>query len=106
MLHPAGSATHSFSDADGTLSVAELQLGAVRELANDVTLSGAEEPAAYINESFIGDGTTTAFPLSESAYRDTKRTLINDSFDGVAIDTTQWSGRDPGGLIFLGAGGL
>ena len=28
MLQPAGSVTHSFSDADGTLSVAELQVGA------------------------------------------------------------------------------
>jgi hypothetical protein len=106
MLQPAGSVTHSYSDADGTLSVAELQLGAVRELANDVTLSGAEEPAAYIDESFVGDGTTTAFPLSESAYRDTTRTLINDSFDGAAIDSTVWIGSDPGGHTSLGAGGL
>ena len=106
MLQPAGSVTHSYSDADGTLSVAELQLGAVRELANDVTLSGAEEPAAYIDESFVGDGTTTAFPLSESAYRDTTRTLINDSFDGAAIDSTVWIGSDPGGHMSLGAGGL
>ena len=106
MLQPAGSVTHSFSDADGTLSGAELEVGAVRELANDVTLSGAEEPAAYINESFVGDGTTTVFSLSESAYRDTNRTLINDSFDGAVIDTTQWSGSDPGGHITLGAGGL
>ena len=106
MLQPAGSVTHSFSDADGTLSVAELEVGAVRELANDVTLSGAEEPAAYINESFVGDGTTTVFSLSESAYRDTNRTLINDSFDGAVIDSTLWSGSDPGGHITLGAGGL
>jgi len=106
MLQPAGSVTHSFSDTDGTLSVAELQLGAVRELANDVTLSGAEEPAAYIKESFIGDGTTTVFELTESAYRDADRTLINDSFDGAEIDTTQWSGSDPGGHVSLGGGGL
>ncbi len=106
MLQPAGSVTHNFSDADGTLSVAELQVGAVRELANDVTLSGAEEPAAYVSESFVGDGTTTVFSLTESAYRDTNRTLINDSFDGATIDTTQWSGSDPGSHILLGAGGL
>jgi hypothetical protein len=106
MLQPAGSVTHSFSDADGSLSVTELQSGAIRELANDVTLSGAEEAAAYINESFVGDGTTTVFELTESAYRDAVRTLINDSFDGAAIDTTQWSGSDPGGHISLGAGGL
>ena len=106
MLQPAGSATHSFSGADGSLSVAELQVGAVRELANDVTLSGAEEPAAYIGESFAGDGTTAEFVLSESAFRETKRTWINDSFAGSAIDTTVWQKTDPGSYFSLGAGGL
>ncbi len=106
MLQTAGSATHSFSDADGSLNVAELQVGAVRELANDVTVSGAEEPAAYISESFAGDGTTTEFVLSESAFRETKRTWINDSFASPAIDTTVWQKGDPGAHLSLGAGGL
>lgn len=106
MLQPAGTTTHSFSDADGTLSVSELQVGSVRELANDVTLSGAEEPAAYISECFAGDGTTTEFVLSEAVFRDTKRTLINDSFAGPAIDTTVWEVSDPGAHLSLGVGGL
>lgn len=106
MLQPAGAVTHSFSDADGTLSVAELQVSAVRDLANDVTISGEEEPAAYVNESFAGDGTTTVFKLSESAYRDSKRTLLNDSFDEAAIDTSQWTFSDPGSHISLGTAGL
>ncbi|HEX4154368.1 MAG TPA: hypothetical protein VHY48_02025 [Acidobacteriaceae bacterium] len=106
MLQPAAAVTHSFGDADGTLSVAELQVSAVRDLANDVTISGEEEPAAYVNESFAGDGTTTAFELSESAYRDSKRTLVDDSFDDPAIDTSQWAFSDPGSHISLGAAGL
>jgi hypothetical protein len=106
ILQPAASVTHNFSDADGTLSVAELQVGAVRELANDVTLSGAEEPAAYISESFAGDGTTTEFVLSEAAHRDTTRTLINDSFTAATIDSTTWQVSDPGSHISLGANGL
>lgn len=106
MVQPVGSTTHSLSDADGSLSVAELQVGAVRELANDVTLSGAEEPAAYISESFAGDGTTTVFELSEAAFRETKRTWINESFAGAAIDTTVWQETDPGAHLSLGAGGL
>ncbi len=65
LIQPVGNVTHAFSDANGTLSVSELQTSAVRELANDVTLSGAEEPAAYIEENFFGDGTTTVFNLSE-----------------------------------------
>ncbi len=63
--------------------------------------------AAYINESFVGDGTTTVCShSSESAYRDANRTLINDSFDAAVIDTAQWGGSDPGSHISLGAGGL
>jgi hypothetical protein len=106
MLQPAASVTHSFNDADGTLSVAELQSGAVRELANDVTLSGAEEPAAYISETFAGDGTTTEFVLSEAVFRETTRTIINDSFTGAAIDPSTWQVSDSGGYISLGANGL
>lgn len=105
-LEPAGAVTHNFSDADGTLSVAELQASAVRELANDVTLSGDEEPAAYISESFEGDGTTTAFELSEPVYRDSKRTLVEDSFDGATVDASQWTLVDPGSHLALSGAGL
>jgi hypothetical protein len=106
MMQPAGTTTHSFSDADGSLTVSELQVGSVRELANDVTLSGAEEPAAYISECFAGDGTTTEFILSESAFRETTPTWINDSFAGPAIDSTVWQLNESGTHISLGAGGL
>jgi hypothetical protein len=106
VLQPAGVVTHNFSDADGTLSVDELQTSAVRELANDVTLSGEEEPAAYISESFAGDGTTTKFELSESAYRDSKRTLVEDSFDGPSVDVSQWTVADPGSHLSLTGAGL
>lgn len=78
LMQPVGNVTHALSDANGTLSVSELQTSAVRELANDVTLTGGEEPAAYIGENFFGDGTTTVFNLSESAYRETNRTLVRD----------------------------
>ncbi|HEY5381855.1 MAG TPA: hypothetical protein VIJ65_06340 [Acidobacteriaceae bacterium] len=105
-MQPAGAVTHAFSDADGTLSVAELQVGAIRELANDVTVSGAEEPAAYVSESFAGDGTTTVFKLSESLYRTTHRTVISDSFDGAAFDVSQWEVLDGGGYLSLGGAGL
>ena len=106
LIQPMGNVTHALSDADGTLSVAELQTSAVRELANDVTLSGAEEPAAYIVESFAGDGTTTIFELSEAAYRDSNRTLILDSFNEAGFDASQWTLSDPGSHLSLTAAGL
>jgi len=105
-LQTAGATTHALSDADGTLSIAELQTQAVRELANDVTLSGAEEPAAYITENFIGDGTTTAFELSGEAFRATNRTLLLDSFNEAAFDANQWIVSDPGSDLSLTSAGL
>ncbi len=106
LVQSAGAVTHSLSDADGTLSIAELQTGAVRELANDVTISGAEEPAAYVSEIFLGDGTTTTFELSEAAFRGTQRTLLRDDFATSALDTTQWTLNDPGGHMTLTTAGL
>jgi hypothetical protein len=106
LIEPVGNVTHALSDTDGTLSVAELRTSAMRMLANDVTISGAEEPAAYIEESFLGDGTTTIFLLSEAAYRDTNRTLVLDSFGEVAINPSQWMVSDPGSHLSLTGAGL
>jgi hypothetical protein len=106
LIAPVGSVTHAVSDADGTLSIAELQTGTVRELANDVTLSGSEEAAAYVQEVFLGDGTTNIFPLSEAAYRDSTRTLVRDSFNESGFDASQWTVNDPGAHLTLTASGL
>jgi len=78
----------------------------VRELANDVTVSGAEEPAAYVQESFMGDGSTTVFELSEAAFRGTNRTLVSDSFTGAAFDSTVWVVSDAGSHLSLTSAGL
>jgi len=102
----AGSVTHVLSDADGTLSIAELATSAVRELANDVTVTGAEEPAAYVQECFAGDGTTTVFELSEAAFRGTNRTMVDDSFTAVAFDSTVWTVSDPGSHLSITSVGL
>jgi hypothetical protein len=106
LIQPIGDVTHSLCDADGTLSVSELQTSNVRELANDVTLSGAQEPAVYINECYQGDGTTTLFQLSEPAYRDTNRTLVLDNFNEAVFDTSQWTLADPGSHLSLTSAGL
>ena len=109
LVMPAAAVAHSFSNSDGTLDVKELDLSTARELANDVTLSGAEEPAAYVSESFLGDGTTTSFDLSEAAFRASagaERTPIRDGFAGAAIDSATWQVSDPSGAISLTSAGL
>lgn len=107
LFSPAATTTHALSDADGTLNVAELQLSTARELANDVTLSGEEEPAAFVSESFLGDGTTTEFALSDAPFRGSLRTLVNDSFGGDgSIDMAVWSVSDPASRLSLTSAGF
>lgn len=107
-MQSAGTVTHALSDSDGTLQIAALKTAAVKELANDVTLSGEMEPAAYISESFAGDGVTTAFQLTEAPFRPKGSTqpLLNDSFNQGAFNTRVWQVADPGSHLGFGANGL
>ncbi len=109
-MQSAGAVTHAFSDGDGSLQVSALKTAAVRELANDVTVSGDVEPTAYITETFAGDGTTAVFQLSEAPFK-AKTTanssaLLTDSFDKGVFNARVWNVSDPGSHLGLGAGGL
>jgi hypothetical protein len=78
----------------------------VKELANDVTLSGQIEPTAYVSEMFLGDGATTVFTLSDEPFRTSNPTLLIDSFDLAAFNTQIWNVSDPGSHLSLGGAGL
>jgi hypothetical protein len=109
-LQPAGTVTHALSDGDGTLQVATLKTTQVKELANDVTVSGEEEPSAYVTETFAGDGTTTVFQLSQDPYKPkttaNSSLLLTDSFNEAVLDTQIWQVADPGSHLGLGSAGL
>jgi hypothetical protein len=104
----AGSVTHALSDGDGSLSPAALAVGNVKDLANDVTLTGENEPAAYVTEMFAGDGTTAAFVLSEADFKTTaaQSKLIVEPWDTGVFDPAVWAVTDPGSHLGFGAGGL
>lgn len=105
-LQTAGAVTHAFSEGDGTLQMAALRVAQPRELANNVTLSGEREPAAYVTEIFQGDGTTSVFKLSVAPFHGSgSTTVLLDSFDQGAFDPRTWVATDPGShLGFSGAG--
>ena len=107
-LASAGSVTHALSDGDGTLNVAALKSSSVRELANDVTVTGAMEPVVYWNELFQGDGTTLVFDLTgqPDAVNGGHAVLIDDTFSLGTIDTTTWAVADPGSHLSLSGAGL
>jgi hypothetical protein len=109
-LQPAGTVTHALSDGDGTLQVAALKTTQVKELANDVTVSGEEEPSAYVTETFAGDGTTTVFQLSGDPFKPkttaNSSLLLTDSFNEAVLDTQVWQVADPGSHLKLSSAGL
>jgi hypothetical protein len=107
-LSSAGAVTHDLSDGDGTLNVAALKSSSVKELANDVTVSGAMEPVVYWKELFAGDGTTLIFSLTgqTDAVNSGHAVLIDDTFSQGTIDTTTWTVTDPGSHLSLGGAGF
>ena len=92
--------------ADATLQIAALKTASIKELANDVTVSGAIEPTAFVTEMFQGDGTTSIFQLSEVPFRAAKPTLLADTFSQPAINLQTWNITDPGSHLCLGPNGL
>ncbi len=107
-LTPVGSVTHTLSEAAGTLQVATLQASMVKTLANDVTVCGDEEPAAYVTEIFQGDGTTVLFMLTRLPYfpaASHSKPLV-DLFQGATINAVLWNVQDGGAHISLTSAGL
>ena len=104
----AGSVTHTLGDGDGVFAPAALAAGSVKELANDVTVTGETEPAAYVTEMFAGDGTTAAFTLGETPLKTAaaKAKLVFDEFDEGVFNPAVWMLSDPGSRLGLGTGGL
>jgi hypothetical protein len=107
-LAPVGTVTHTLSETAGTLQVSALQAAMVKTIANDVTVCGAEEPAAYVTEVFQGDGTTVLFMLTRLPYFPTashSKPLV-DLLQGPSINPVIWQVNDPGSHISLTSAGL
>ena len=103
-------AVHTLSESDGSLTLSQLSFTAqsLRSLANDVTVCGAHEPAAYITEYFVGDGVTTTFNLSEIPFLapSAERSLIYEQFNEAQIDPRLWVDAAGTAFVSLGPGGL
>ena len=108
-LQLAGSVTHTLSDGEATLRFTSLKTAQVKELANDVTLSGAMEPSTYVTEVFAGDGVTSTFQLTEVPHRvrgAAASRWVSDSFDAGSLNPQVWSVSDPGSHLGLSGAGL
>ncbi len=107
-LSPAGAVTHTLGDGDGVFAPGALAASAVKELANDVTVTGEREPGAYVTEMFAGDGTTAVFVLGEAPFHETgtKARLLLDNFDAGVFNPAVWTVTDSGAHLGFGGGGL
>jgi hypothetical protein len=104
------STVHPLNEADGSLSLANLVLtsSAKRALANDITVCGENESAAYVTEYFLGDGVTTQFNLAADPYfpATSKTTIISELFNEPQINQALWGVSGGAGYLTLGPGGL
>lgn len=106
LLHD-GAATYTLRDGDAVVEFASPAARAAHLIATDITLSGLVEPAAYISESFPGDGVTMVFDLTEPPFRPAgTATVIDERFDRAALNPRLWQTRDTGGFLSLTSGGF
>jgi hypothetical protein len=107
-LSPLGTVTHALSESAGTLSLANLQIATAKALANDVTVCGEDEPAAYVTEFFQGDGTTVLFDLTFAPWKlpAAKARTFTDDFQGTIPNPQFWTLDDPGSALMLTSNGL
>lgn len=108
LMEPIGSVVHTLSEADGTLDLSALQASMVKALANDLTVCGQIEPAAYVTEYFQGDGTTTLFELTEEPFTPTASQAkpFVELFEEPQIDPAIWQVIDTGSRVSLTSAGL
>ena len=103
-------AVHALNESDGSLTLTNISFSTAmqHQFANDVTVCGAHEPAAYVTEYFTGDGVTTIFNLSEIPFLPpaADRTLIRELFNEPQIDSRLWVNAASSAILSLGPGGL
>ena len=104
------SVVHPLNETDGSMTLANLSFSASvkRASANDVTVCGQHEPAAYVTEYFLGDGLTTQFYLAADPFLPpaSGSTIINEQFNEPAVNEAVWANTGLNGYLSLGAGGL
>jgi hypothetical protein len=107
-MAPVGTVTHTLSETNGTLNLSALEASMVKALANDVTVCGPSEPAAYVTEFFEGDGITVIFNLTEEPYvpPTSKTKPLIELFQEPAINTQVWQVNDSGSRLSLTSAGL
>ena len=105
-LAPVGSTVHVLDDTVGMLEFSAPSAVEVKQVVNDVTITGLTEPLQYVTELFEGDGATVLFQLQREPFRIARPILLNEEFAASSLNTSIWNVNDSGGYLRVGGGGL
>jgi len=105
-FQPVGQASFTISDQDPNFDPSALMLQQPDKLLNDVTIVGEMEPLNYVQDYFLGDGTTLYFYLSETPFVKTAVTIFEDDYSESQLAPTLWDVTDSNGAVSLTGGQL
>ncbi|HUS19119.1 MAG TPA: hypothetical protein VMZ25_05680 [Terriglobales bacterium] len=103
---PMGGITHTLNEADADFSPRRLSISSPERAINDLILLGRYEPRAYVKDYFIGDGLNPDFNLSQTPFLRRSSTLLEEEFQGDALDPRIWSAQDAIGVFSVTDGRL
>ncbi len=103
-----GGTTHAVAADDPGLRLESVGVAGLPYLANDLTLYGQEEPAAYVTEVFSGDGVTSKFTFTGKPFIPTARqkAALVETFQGTSLNPLVWQTLDSQAHVALTAAGL
>lgn len=106
IFEPIGETTQVVSETSPDYSPDGLKLKAHEALLNDVTVTGAVGPGAYVKDYFSGDGATLGFYLSETPFLAPGALLLDEEYRGATLRPQLWDATDPASAIAVSQGKL
>jgi hypothetical protein len=105
-LSPAGATTYVLNESDTNFSPGGLTLTPVNAFLNDVTVTGEDEPQAYVKDYFVGDNLTLKYYLSQTPFTKSSSTIFTEEYSGTALDAMRWIATDPNEAVSVSSGKL
>jgi len=99
ILAPVGAAAYAINESDSNFTPAGLKLVSPNLVANDVTMTGLDEPQTYVRDYFVGDGESLQFYLSQTPFAQSRTALIDEQYLGAVVDPATWIVNDPSAAV-------
>jgi hypothetical protein len=106
VFEPVAQQSFSIDEQDANFSPNGLALTQPDCLGNDVTIVGESELTNYMQDYFIGDGTTLGFYLSRSPFARATVTVFEEEYTGPGLNPTLWYINDPNSKVAVTGGQL